>query len=82
MGGAWLNGSGTVPLGEETEAYEVDILNGSGAVVRTIEVTSPTATYTAAEQTTDFGSTQSAVTVRVYQLNAQIDRGFYNEETL
>ncbi len=82
VGGAWLNGSGTVPLGEETEAYEVDILNGSGAVVRTIEVTSPTATYTAAEQTTDFGSTQSAVTVRVYQLNAQIDRGFYNEETL
>lgn len=69
----WLLGS--VPLGEETEAYEVDVINGS-TVVRTISATSQTATYTAAQQTTDFGSPQSSVTVRVYQLSELVGRGY------
>ena len=45
-------------------------------VVRTIAgLTSPSATYTAAEQTADFGSAQSSVTVRVYQVSALVGRG-------
>ena len=37
LGGAWRDGTGTVPLGEASEAYEVDILDGpGGSVLRTI----------------------------------------------
>lgn len=70
----WRDGVG-IPLGEESEAYEVDILNGS-TVVRTIEVISRTASYSAFDQTTDFGNTQSSIDVKVYQLSAVIGRGY------
>lgn len=64
-----------VPLNEESERYAVDIMDGSN-VVRTITgLISPSATYTAVEQTTDFGSVQSSVTVQVYQLSALVGRG-------
>jgi hypothetical protein len=66
---------GTVPLNEDFEKYEVDILNG-GSVVRTIEVDNATqVTYTAAQQTTDFGSVQSSVDFEVYQISAVVGRG-------
>jgi hypothetical protein len=71
-----------VPMSEASEAYEVDILNGS-TVVRTIgSLTSPAALYTAAQQTTDFGSAQAEVTVRIYQLSAVVGRGYPLEATL
>lgn len=76
----WRDGVG-IPLGEETEAYEVDILDG-GNIVRTIEVTSPTASYSAADQTTDFGSAQSSVDVKVYQLSAVVGRGYAAEANI
>ena len=64
-----------IPLNEEYEQYEVDILNGS-TVVRTIVVdNAQTATYTAAQQTADFGSTQSSVSWVVYQISATFGRG-------
>jgi hypothetical protein len=69
----WLLGS--VPLGETTERYEVDILNGS-TVVRTLSSTTQSVTYTAAQQTTDFGSPPASVSVRVYQLSDSIGRGY------
>jgi len=78
--GEWRDGVG-IPLGEESEAYEVDILDG-GNVVRTIEVTSPIASYSAAEQTTDFGSAQSSVDVKIYQLSAVVGRGYAAEATI
>ncbi len=70
-----------VPLGEDSEAYEVDIMNGA-SVVRTITATSETATYTSAQQTTDWGSPQSSYTVRVYQMSDSYGRGQYGEATL
>ena len=76
----WRDGVG-IPLGEESEAYEVDILDGS-TVVRTIEVTSSTASYSAADQTTDFGSPQSSVDVKIYQLSAVIGRGYAASATV
>lgn len=76
----WRDGVG-IPLGEESELYEVDILDG-GNVVRTIEVISPTASYTAAEQTTDFGSAQSSLDVKIYQLSAVVGRGYAAEATI
>jgi hypothetical protein len=78
----WLDGVADVPLSEVSEAYSVDILNGS-AVVRTFNgLTSPTVEYTAAEQVTDFGSDQPAVTVNVYQISADVGRGFAGVATV
>jgi hypothetical protein len=54
--GQELQSGQTLPLSEDSEAYEVDIYDSGGAVLRTISVTDPTATYTAAQQATDFGS--------------------------
>ncbi len=71
-GDAWE--SVEVPLGEESERYEIDVLNGA-AVVRTITADLPAASYPSALQIADFGSAQSAVSVRVYQVNAVWGRG-------
>jgi hypothetical protein len=71
--GEWLDGV-EAPLFEASEAYEIDVLNGT-QVVQTLKATSATATYSATQQTTDFGTPQSALSVVVYQLNAIIGRG-------
>lgn len=72
--GTELPDSGDIPLDEPTERYEVDILN-AGNVVRTISATAPSCVYTAAQQTADFGATQSSVSVRVYQIGQLVGRG-------
>ena len=75
IGGDWRDGV-DVPLSEESERYEIDIMSGT-TVKRTITgLTTPTASYTAAQQATDFGSAQSSVTINVYQLSAKVGRGF------
>jgi len=63
-----------VPLGEDSESYEVDILDG-GSVMRTLTVSVPDVVYTAAAQAADFGSPQPAYDIRVYQLSASYGRG-------
>ena len=73
VGGGWTDGS-DVPLGEESERYEVEILNGA-VVVRTLVSTVPTVMYSSADQTADFGAPQASVSVRVYQLSAVVGRG-------
>jgi hypothetical protein len=70
-----------VPLGEDSEAYEVDIIDG-GTVLRTIATSSPMATYTAAQQTADFGAPQASYTLRVYQLSPIYGRGQVKEVVL
>jgi NlpC/P60 family putative phage cell wall peptidase len=70
-----------VPLGEESERYEVDILDGA-TVKRTLAATTPSLTYTAAQQTADFGAPQSAIAVRVSQLSAVHGRGTPRTATL
>jgi hypothetical protein len=74
-GDSWLN---EVPLGEETEEYDVLILNGA-SVVRTLRVTSQSAAYTAAQQTTDFGSLPATLTWRVAQISRVYGRGLLAE---
>lgn len=90
LGGAWADGSGTVPVSEDTESYQIDILNGSN-VVRTITVEAlasnsiavqPTALYTAAQQTTDFGSPQTSIALKVYQVSGEVGRGFAASATV
>lgn len=65
-----------VPLGQDQESYEMDILNNAGAVVRTLESTSEQFIYTVADQTTDFGGIQSRVAVVIYQMSNLIGRGY------
>lgn len=67
----WLQGI-EVPLGEASEAYAVTIY-ASGAYAttkRVIATSAPSAGYTAAEQTSDFGSAQATVYFGVQQLGA------------
>jgi hypothetical protein len=68
--------SGTdIALSEETEAYEVDI-EIDEVVVRTIEVTAQTATYTTTQQAADFGTiTGGEIAFAVYQISAAVGRG-------
>jgi hypothetical protein len=68
-------GLGPVPLGEASEAYQVDIYSGA-TVVRTISATTPTASYSAAEQTADGLTPGNPVTLSVYQLSDVRGRGF------
>lgn len=72
----------TVPIDDDPETYAIEIMDGS-TVVRTYEVTGErTVTYPAAYQITDFGSIQSSVTTRVYQVSQITGRGNYREETV
>jgi hypothetical protein len=68
IGGAWTDYV-DAPLSEATEAYSVLIYSSSAysVIKRTTYVTAATLTYTAAEQTTDFGSAQSTVYFGVMQ---------------
>jgi len=77
IGGNWADGI-DAPLSEASEAYEIDIMDGSD-VVRTISASSTTASYPAADQTTDLGAPSSSITVRIYQLSNLVGRGYKAE---
>lgn len=61
-------------LGEATEEYEVDILDGV-TVVRTISVTAESASYSAADQVTDGFVAGQTVVGNIYQISAVRGRG-------
>ena len=64
-----------VPLAEEMEAYEVEIRDGA-TVKRVIAAILPAASYSAAGQIADFGSTAFAsLDVTIYQLSRSAGRG-------
>jgi hypothetical protein len=66
-----------VPLGEESEAYEVEILDGI-AVLRTLAASTTSVTYTAAQQLADFGALLGpgdTLDLRIFQLSALVGRG-------
>lgn len=72
--GQWVDGV-DVPLSEAAEVYEMDIMDGDD-VVRTITSVTTIATYSVSQQTSDFGSPQSSVSVRIYQISAIVGRGY------
>lgn len=75
------NGTGVVPLDEASEAYRL-VIYRAGAVVRTVELTAPAYTYTAAEQTAD-GWAGSVVSIQldVMQLSELVGPGFIKSGT-
>jgi hypothetical protein len=92
--GEWMNGGNTpgtygvetgmpVPLNEETESYDVEIMKvvgGVATVIRTFSgLTSPSLQYTSAQQVVDFGSNQTSLHARVYQNSAVVGRGFVTD---
>ncbi|WP_112663095.1 baseplate multidomain protein megatron [Microvirga flavescens] len=70
-----------VPLAEDSERYEIDILSGM-SLRRTIISTGPTALYSAAQEVADFGTPQSQLTIRIAQMSAVVGRGFEHTVTL
>ncbi len=78
VGGAWTSGT-SIPLSEASEEYEVEILDGGGSVLHTYTgLTSPTVTYSAADQTSYAGGSVAVGSLhyRIYQISADVDRGF------
>ena len=66
-----------VPLTEELEAYEVEILDGA-AVKRVLSTTTTSAVYTTAQQTADWGAPLGpgdTLDIRIFQLSALVGRG-------
>jgi len=76
IGGDWRDGTGTVPLAEATEAYEVDILGSGGDVLRMLETATPQVLYPTADAEADFGAVPGSLTLRVHQISAAVGRGF------
>ncbi|MCE7997390.1 MAG: hypothetical protein HEP70_00885 [Rhodobiaceae bacterium] len=71
-----------VPLGEEMETYELDILDG-GAVKRTLTASTNSVVYPSALQIADFGSNSfSTVDLRISQLSQAFGRGSTREVTI
>ena len=70
-----------VPLAEDFERYELDVMAGA-IVKRTIVSTTTAALYTSAQQVADFGSQQASVNVRIQQMSALYGRGAARDATL
>lgn len=66
-----------MPLGEELEAYEVEILDGA-TVKRVLSTATTSAVYTAAQQTADWGAPLASgqvLAIRIFQLSNRLGRG-------
>lgn len=69
------------PLGEENEAYEIDILK-NGNVQSVLRGNSSSIIYSSANELHDFGAAQSLIHIRIYQMSAIMGRGFPLAATL
>ncbi|MFN3972803.1 MAG: glycoside hydrolase TIM-barrel-like domain-containing protein [Gemmobacter sp.] len=66
-----------VPLAEDAEGYDVQILDGA-VVKRTLASTTTSVLYTAAQQTADWGAPfgpGQTLAIRIYQLSNRLGRG-------
>lgn len=77
-GDSW---SGEVPLGEESEAYRLDVMSGA-SVVRSIPCAASQAIYGNADEIADFGVPQASLTFRVAQMSAAVGAGRALQKTL
>jgi hypothetical protein len=96
LGGAWLDGTGQVPLNEDNEQYSIDILDGSGNVKRTFNnimppggipdswtsPAQPHQLYTAAQQSSDGYVAGHGWTANCYQISGEVGRGFVSTTAL
>ena len=73
--------AGEVPLGEDGEAYRLDILAGD-SVKRSIACTAPQAVYVAADEVADFGALQPSLHLRVAQISGTVGVGRATDVTV
>lgn len=64
-----------IPLGEESEAYRVEVSKSGGPVLRSVVVTQPQWTYAAADIAADFPSLPATARITVRQLSASVGAG-------
>jgi hypothetical protein len=67
-----------VPLDEDVEAYQIEVLDG-GDVVRTMGASAPEVLYANAMEMTDFGAPQAAIAFRVRQRGSKVALGIAAE---
>ncbi|MFT3726326.1 MAG: glycoside hydrolase/phage tail family protein [Terricaulis sp.] len=79
-GDTW--GAGEPPIGAPTEAYLLEIVDGTGAVKRSGTPSSPLYVYSAADQTLDFGALPTSLRIRVAQLGDGAAPGLNTELTI
>ena len=70
-----------VPLGEDSELYKLDILNGTN-VVRSVMMAVPNYLYAMADMTADFGSVPSSFNMQVSQVSEAFGSGAILERTI
>jgi hypothetical protein len=70
---SWLGSD--IPLGEESEAYRVDIAADGGEVIRTLTTSSPSLTYTAASMAEDFSALPGSIRITICQISAAVGPG-------
>lgn len=70
-------------VGEDSESYELDVLDAPGGnVLRTIVASGETASYTAAQQTADGLTPGDPIDINIYQLSATVGRGTEGSATV
>ena len=67
--------AGEVPLGESSESYAVDIVDGA-SLKRRIVTSEPRAIYSIADELSDFGSAKTSLHVRIAQISGEVGDGF------
>ncbi len=84
IAGGLTDGTGTVPLNEESELYHLEILDSDAStVLRTItDLSSPSYQYENSSIIEDFGTMPQELTVVWYQLSSTVGRGFPGKQTL
>lgn len=80
LGGHWTDYI-DVPLSEVTESYALEIYDGIN-LVRTINTSTQTCNYSAAQQTSDFGAAQTSLSIKLWQVSATNGPGFLFEGTI
>jgi putative tail protein len=71
-----------VPLFEDAELYDLEVLNGLTVVRTWTGLTAASQVYTSSQQVTDFGSNQAAVNVKWYQRSTLAGRGYPGTATV
>ncbi len=81
VNGGWLDNT-DIPLNEQSELYDVEILNGANVVRTFSNIPTSATSYSAIDQTADFGSLQASVSIKIYQLSARVGRGVAAQVTV
>jgi len=86
LSGEWKQATTQVPLNEDTEEYEIDIYSGPGAgavIIRTITgISTNSYKYLNADIIADFGSIPGLLSYELFQISAQVGRGFSKRRTV